>query len=183
MHEDGFLGKMVKATLEQGPRAKSFRFQPKCPLLVLDEETFAVIATVTTRTVQGPGADPVTLAHAADVALSRLSKEAQEAANNAMRMLERSLVMTQGAAAIPFTEAKPEVQDTVLLSWIHSEWELLRGLGNSMRKLGLGAYYANLEVGRGIGYPGPPIDKPDPGPIVADAPLSPPFVPVRRPAR
>lgn len=152
--------------------------EPRSALSVLDAPSFGLLALVAARIV--PHADPLTIAHDADLALLFAPPEAREDLKLALGILQNSLagLLTRGSPKL-FSELAPEEQDAALDRWLDSRVPLLRGASSSLRKLCLGVHYGLLENARAIGYPGPPFDKPEPPPIEARAPLSPPFLPAK----
>jgi hypothetical protein len=79
------------------------------------------------------------------------------------------------ARPTPFTRLAPEAQDRALLAWRDSPVALLTGAYHALRKLCLAAHYATPDGWVNTGYT-PMIPKPDPPPIEARKPLSPPFI-------
>lgn len=171
------------AVVAVGVQPSRLTHAPRGPLYVLDETAFGILAAVAARTTGDDAADPVAIAHAADEALRFVSVEAQEELGMVLRLLESALaaVVLRGGAR-PYSALTPAEQDAALGAWLDSRLELVRGAGQALRKLTLGSYYAQLEAARQTGHPGPLFDKPDPGPPVARAALSPPFDPAAYPA-
>ncbi len=159
-------------------RSTSSAVLPKGELLALDPKVFPVLVAVAARMVSAPEKDPVAVAQAVDLALAFQSPEARGDINRVLALLENGLfgLVTRASPRL-FTELDPEQQDRALASWQTSRLTLLRGAFTALKRLCLGAHYASLENARSIGYPGPPFEKPAPAPIVADQPLSSPFVP------
>lgn len=154
---------------------------PRRRLLALDATTFAIMAAFAERIIPDKGsADAIEVAHRVDVALCYLPVEACDDVMNALRLLENGLVgLFMRKTPKPFTYLSEKERDAALKSWETSKHELLRSAFGALRKLCLAGYYATLEAGTEIGYPGPRILKPDPGAAQRNGPLSPPYVPQR----
>jgi hypothetical protein len=146
---------------------------PTQPLFVLDAPSFGVLALFAERVLAFEGSDPVAVAHGIDAGLRFVSPEAQEDTRLILAVLENGLsgVLTRGSMTL-FSELTPEGRDAAILRWGSSSVELLRGATNSLRKLCIGTHYASLAASRALGYPGPPIAKPEPPPITARGALS-----------
>lgn len=159
----GFLGFRSSETLPA----------PRGPLHVLDATSFGVLAVVAGRVLPFAGTDPVTVAHGVDASLRYATPEAQDDLRLALGVLENGLsgLLTRGSATL-FSELDPAAQDAALRRWGDSPLALLRGATDAIRKLCLGQHYARLENAVATGYPGPPLDKPEPPPIAARAPLA-----------
>lgn len=155
---------------------------PTGPLHAIDAKVFPVLVAVAARMVAAEQEDPVAVAHGVDLALAFQSPEATKDLNMALALLENGLFgLFTRASPRTFTELSAGEQDRALASWQTSRLVLLRGAFTALKRLCLGAHYASLDAARAIGYPGPFFEKPAPPPIVADKPLSPPFVPTKEP--
>lgn len=154
---------------------------PRRRLLALDATTFAIMAAFAERIIPAKGsADAIEVAHRVDVALCYLPVEACNDVTNALRLLENGLVgLFMRKTPKPFTYMDEKSRDAAIKSWETSEHELLRSAFGALRKLCLAGYYATLQAGSELGYPGPRFMKAEPDPIKANGPLSPPYVPKR----
>lgn len=163
-------------------RSTSSAVLPIASLDVVEPKVFPVLVAVAARMVDAPGRDPVVIAHAVDLALSFQPPEAQRDVNRVLALLENGLfgLFTRGSPRL-FTELSESEQHRALSSWRTSRLTVLRGAFTALKRLCLGSHYASLENARAIGYPGPFFEKPAPSAIVADGPLSPPFVPTAPP--
>lgn len=152
---------------------------PRRRLLTLDESTFAIMAAFAERIIPENGsADAIEVAHRVDVALCYLPVEACDDVIKALRLLENGLVgLFMRKTPKPFTYLGEKERDAALQVWETSPHQLLRSAFGALRKLCLAGYYATLEAGTEIGYPGPRFMKPDPGNVERNGPLSPPYVP------
>lgn len=150
---------------------------PRRRLFLLDETTFAILAVAAERMIPKGSADAIEVAHRVDISLCYLPQEAASDINRALLLLENGLVgVFTRKSPLPFTRLAPSAQEAALDAWADSRFALLRGAFGALRKLCLAAYYATIEAGQEVGYPGPPFLKADPGPIVANQALSPPWV-------
>ena len=153
---------------------------PTAPLHAIDAKVFPVLVALAARMVHAETKDPIALAHAVDFTLAFQPPEAKKDLNMALALLENGLFgLVTRASPRTFTELSPEEQDRALAGWQSSRLVLLRGAYTALKRLCLGAHYASLDAAREVGYPGPFFEKPAAPPIVADQPLSPPFVPSR----
>jgi hypothetical protein len=151
--------------------------KPTQPLHVFDEVAFGALVAIATRVTDGSGADPMYVAHTVDKTVRFAAPEVRRDLNRLLGALENGLVglFTRGSTRT-FTELSPAAQDAALESWGRAPVLLLATAFESLRRLCLSVAYAELTGAKSTGYGGPLFDKPDPGPIVADQPLSPPFV-------
>lgn len=146
-------------------------------LKVLDRTSFWVLAAVAARTSPVRSvAEAADLAARVDQALLRAAPGVQRDLVRVLYLLENALpgLLFRGRFSV-FTKLSSEDQDAALYAWRDSSLALLRGAYQSLRRLCLSAHYSNAELAAEIGYPGPRWKKPDPGPIVDNQPLSPPF--------
>jgi hypothetical protein len=132
-------------------------YKPTGPLKVFDEREFAVVATVASRTVGAPGADPVEIAHACDLAASCAPPDGQKELKQLVMLFENALagLLLDGHLG-SFTGLSPEGQDKVLLGWRDSNIAIRRTGYTALRKLTQAAYYANPKCWPQVGYNGPP---------------------------
>lgn len=149
---------------------------PRRALASLDPVSFGVLAVFAGRILPFEGADPLEIAHGVDMSLRYATPEARSDMGLVLGLLENSLsgLLTRGQATL-FSELSPEAQDEAIRRWGNSPVETLRAATNALRKLCLGVHYATLENARETGYAGPPLDKPEPSPMAARAPLSRPW--------
>jgi hypothetical protein len=150
-------------------------------LLTLNATTFAIMAAFAERIIPADGsADAIEVAHRVDVALCYLPVEACNDVTNALRLLENGLIgLFMRKTPKPFTYLDEKGRDAAIKAWETSDHELLRSAFGALRKLCLAGYYATLQAGAEIGYPGPRFMKPEPDSIKANSPLSPPYTPKR----
>jgi hypothetical protein len=146
-------------------------------LRVLDEPTFWILAAVAARTTPAQGELAATIAHSVDVALRTAPPRAQKDFVRVLYLLENALagLAFHGSTTV-FTELSETAQGEALYAWRDSSVGLLRGAYHSLRRLTLGAYYANAERAAEVGYGGPLWAKPAPPKITDAGPLSPPYV-------
>jgi hypothetical protein len=130
---------------------------PRRALRVLDERTFQVMAAVAARVVPLPGADAAAIAHAVDDALSRATPESQADLVKLLGLFESALPgLLLDGRALPFTRLDPEGQDRALARWRDSRLVLRRSGYHALRRLCLGAHYAEPAAWPAIHYGGPP---------------------------
>lgn len=169
--------------LRRGPRP----FGEQADLKVLDQRTFDIVAMVAERVVPATAEVKVNheaLARRVDDALSFASPLAQRDFPRLLALFDNALtgLLTRGSTA-PLTALTPAAQTRALDQWRDSSVGVLRGGYQAMRKLVLGAYYADLAAARTTGYPGPPFNKARAADISPRQPLSPPFLSTRPGAR
>jgi hypothetical protein len=130
---------------------------PTQALKVLDERAFQVMVAIAARVVPYPGADAVVIAQAVDTALSCTAPESQSDLVKLLGLFENALpgLLLDGRAA-PFTRLDPEAQDRVLTRWRDSRLVLRRSGYHALRRLCLGAYYADPSAWPVLHYRGPP---------------------------
>lgn len=130
---------------------------PTQALRVLDERAFQVMVAIAARVVPYPGADAVAIAHAVDASLSRTVPEAQADVVKLLGLFENALpgLLLDGRAA-PFTRLDPDAQDRALERWRDSRLVLRRSGYHALRRLCLGAYYADPITWPALHYRGPP---------------------------
>lgn len=147
--------------------------EPTSELHVLDPTSFGVLAVFAGRILPFAGADRMAIAHGVDASLRYATPEAQNDMGLVLGVLENGLsgLLTRGSATL-FSELSPEDQDRAIERWGDSGVGLLRGATNALRKLCLGNHYALLANAQATGYPGPPIDKPEPPAITARGALA-----------
>jgi hypothetical protein len=151
---------------------------PPPKLHVLDIPSFAVLVAATKRIIKSVDADPQDVARRIDIALSYSNPASQKDFVLALMLLENAftgLLFRQRTSV--FTELSGVEQDRALMGWRDSKLTVLRGAYHSIRRLCAAAHYSTLERGKAIGYQGPPFTPPDPGPIVDNQRLSPPYLP------
>ena len=130
---------------------------PTAPLLVLTPTSFQVLVAVAGRIVVAKGSDPVAIAHAVDLALTRVSAEAQVDLNKLLGLLENALPgLLLDARVQPFTRLSPETRDRVLESWRTSRFELRRSGYQALRKLCLASHYLEESSWSLLGFYQPP---------------------------
>lgn len=149
---------------------------PRRELDTLDPVAFGVLAVFAGRILAFEGAEALEVAHGVDQSLRYATPEARADTGLILGLLENALsgLLTRGQATL-FSELTPEAQDLAIQRWGGSSIEILRAATNALRKLCLGVHYAVLENARDTGYPGPPLEKPEPPPIAARAALSRPW--------
>jgi hypothetical protein len=130
---------------------------PTQALRVLDERAFQVMVAIAARIVPYPGADAVVIAHAVDTALSYTAPESQADLVKLLGLFENALpgLLLDGRAA-PFTRLDPDAQDRALEHWRDSRLVLRRSGYHALRRLCLGAYYADPIAWPTLHYRGPP---------------------------
>jgi Gluconate 2-dehydrogenase subunit 3 len=130
---------------------------PARALQVLDERTFQVMVAIAARVVPFPGADPVAIAHAVDASLACTAPESQADLRKLLGLFENALpgLLLDGRAA-PFTRLDPDAQDRALERWRDSRLALRRSGYHALRRLCLGAYYADPISWPALRYRGPP---------------------------
>jgi hypothetical protein len=130
---------------------------PVRPLLALDDRGFQVVVAVAARVVPIGDVDVVSVAHGVDESVARLGVEARGELAQLLGLFENALpgLLLDGRAS-PFTRLDPAAQDRALESWRDSRLVLRRGGYQALRKLCLGAYYADPRSWPGIRYKGPP---------------------------
>ena len=129
---------------------------PTAPLLVLEPAGFQVLVAVAGRMVVAKGADPVAIAHAVDLALTRTTLEAQADLNKLLGLLENALPgLLLDARVLPFTRLSPEARDRVLDSWRTSRFALRRSGYQALRKLCLASHYLEETSWGGLDYKPP----------------------------
>jgi hypothetical protein len=91
------------------------------------------------------------------VSLSRTAREAQSDVAGLLGLFENALpgLLFDGRVT-PFTALDPDAQDRVLESWRDSRLVLRRSGYQALRKLCLGAYYAEPRAWPALKYGGPP---------------------------
>lgn len=159
-------------------RRSSAGAQPTRELHAFTPTTFAVVAALAGVHVTVAGRDPVALAHSVDDTLRFQAPEQVRDLNRALAAFETGLfgLFTRGSLRT-FTELPADAQRAAVRAWSEASVPLLAATCDSMRRLIVGAHYAQLDAAKATGYPGPPFDKPEPPPIARDQPLSPPFDP------
>src|SRR4051812_16051734 len=81
------------------------KYRPRKPLEVLTPARFNVIATIASRVVTNPGADPVDIAHTIDQALDRAVPEAQTDIGKLLDLFESGLAgLLLDGRPHPFTQ-------------------------------------------------------------------------------
>lgn len=116
---------------------------PTQPLLVLQPSGFQVLVAVAQRVVTAANADHVAIAHGVDAVLQRLPIEVQADTNKLLGLFENALPgLFLDFRVRPFTRLSPEGRDSVLDSWRTSHIALRRAGYQALRKLCLGAHYA-----------------------------------------
>jgi hypothetical protein len=143
------------AGLAAWPTRRTYR--PKRALTVLTEREFAILAAVAARTVGAPGADPVEITHAADVALSCGAPDGQKEFKQLLMLFENALagLLLDGHLGA-FTGLSPEKQDAVLAGWRDSNVPVRRTGYIALRRLTQASYYSNPNCWAQLGYNGPP---------------------------
>jgi hypothetical protein len=156
--------------------------RPTETLYALNETAFGVIAAMAAQLVTNAGRDPVEIAHGVDVALSFQPAENVRDLNRALAAFETGLfgLFTRGSFRT-FTELPTDAQRDAIVAWSQASVPLLAATFDSMRRLILAGHYSQLANSKAVGYLGPQFEKPEPPPIVADQPLSPPFDPDAEP--
>jgi hypothetical protein len=177
----GALGGLAVAALGGGYlalRRSPGAAQPTERLVALTPLTFGVVAALAGVHITAEGRDPIAIAHAVDKLLIFQAPEQVRDLNRALAAFETGLfgLFTRGSFRT-FTELGEDAQRAAVRAWSEASIPLLRATCDSLRRLTVGAHYAQLANAKALGYPGPPFEKPDPPPIVADQPLSPPFEP------
>ncbi|MCP4503935.1 MAG: hypothetical protein GY822_28760 [Deltaproteobacteria bacterium] len=148
---------------------------------VFDAHAYSVMVAVC-ETVLPPGANVKRAAYNVDQSLLNAPARTHRDLTEALHLLDNSLVgfFTRGSLKVftemSFGDENPQRQQA-LLSWRNSKLTLLRGAYHSLRRLAFAGHYAENDNTKIIHYPGPPFEKTDPGPILARAPLSPPWQP------
>lgn len=147
-------------------RGNSELATPIRALYVLDEVGFGVLVAFAEPVLPVPGVDYREIAHLIDGSLRFLAPEAQSDINLALGVLENSLagVFTRGSMRL-FSELTPEGRAEAIHRWGDAPATMLRGASNSLRRLVLAVHYAPMANSKEVGYPGPPFDPPDPGPL------------------
>ena len=150
---------------------------PPGELGVLDAHAYSVLVALAAVVIP-KGADAKQAAFNVDNSLRNASLRSQRDMNEVLHLLDNALLglPLRGSATV-FTQMSPADRVVAFQKWRDSKLTLLRGAYHSLRKLSLAGHYADLEHAKSIGYPGPHFDKPDPGPITARGPLSPPWTP------
>ena len=131
---------------------------PSRPLRVLDERTFQVMVAIAARIVAGlPGADPVAVAQAVDESLGRVPPEGQADLVKLLGLFENGLAgLVLDGRPVPFTWLDPAAQDRALERWRDSNLVVRRSGYHALRRLCLGAYYAEPPAWPSLRYGGPP---------------------------
>ncbi len=137
-----------------------------------------MLALFAGRVLDFPGADPIRTAWLADGSLRRVSPEARADLRLGLALLENGLsgLLTRGSWRL-FSELEDTAKDEAIRRWGHSDQNQLRGASNALRKLCLAVHYAELQNALATGYPGPPLDKPEPAPITARGAIAAPWRP------
>jgi hypothetical protein len=131
--------------------------RPRRPLHAFDERQFAILAAVSSRTVQAPGADPIEIAHRVDERLGLAYPEVRGDIGKLLLLLENGLTgLLLDGRARPFTRLSPEAQDRALINWRDSKLALRRGGYGALRRLTQAAWYGPPDAWEATGYPGPP---------------------------
>lgn len=129
---------------------------PTAALLALDPASFQVLVAVAERMVVARSVDPVAIAHAVDVALTRTPPEAQADMNKLLALLENALPgLLLDARFQPFTRLSAEGRDRVLEKWRTSRFALRRTGYQALRKLCLASHYAEETSWGPIAYAPP----------------------------
>jgi hypothetical protein len=151
----GVLLALGGAGLHLRPVVRNHR--PRGPLHVLDAGEFAVLAAAAARMVLVPGADPVTIAHGVDEALTLGPPESAADFKKLLGLIESALAgLILDGRWESFTRLDAAGQDAVLYHFRDSRLVLRRSGYQALRKLCLGAYYAGESSWSFVGYPGPP---------------------------
>jgi len=153
----GLLGGVLLASagLFAWPTRKSWR--PRRALRVLDPREFAVLAAIAARTVVGPGADPISIAHEIDEQFVLQVPEAQRDLKRLLVLFENALMGALFDGRLrPFTHLDAAGQDAVLRAWRDSRLAVRRGGYVALRKMTTAVYYMAADTWDSIGYPGPP---------------------------
>jgi hypothetical protein len=129
---------------------------PRGRTRVFDAKTFGIMAAVAARMVPLPGADPVTLAHGVDEALSYASPEVQAEIKQLLGLLESGLSGLMDGRFTSFSGASPASQDRTLAAWCDSRIALRRSGYQALRKLSVAAHYVSPSSWASVGYGGPP---------------------------
>jgi hypothetical protein len=159
--------------------------EPVAPdsLRSFDPVVFPVAVAVVARMVPVAGTDFTAVALRMDDALSYTQPALRGDINKVLSLLENGLAgLLTRRSATPFTMLSPEGQDRALSAWRESRLLPLTGAYQGLRKLSVAAFYNDLDASKRLGYPGPLFDTPDPGPLQARGPISPPFVVAAAPA-
>ncbi len=150
---------------------------PGGPLQALDASSFPVLAAFIEAVAPTPMTVPAAqVALIIDDRLTYVPAAIRKEFNLALGLLENGLagMLTRGSVT-PFTLQDLAGRRRSIDAWRDSRFPLLVGAYHALRKISLAAYYMPVDIGAEAGYPGPPIPKPDPGPIRAREPLSPPM--------
>lgn len=172
----GALG--VAGTGYLGIRGNHSLAEPLRELYVFDDVSFGVMTAFAETVLALPTADPRQIAHGIDESLRYATPEARNDVGLVIGVLENSLsgLLTRGSLTL-FSELTPEGRAEAIRRWGESSVSLLRGASNSLRKLCMGVHYAKMENAKELGYLGPPLSKPDPGPMEPRKSLSKPWTP------
>ena len=150
---------------------------PPGELGVLDAHAYSVLVALAAAVIPA-GGDAKQAAFNVDNSLRNASKRNQRDMNEVLHLLDNALLglPLRGSATV-FTQLSVKDRQAAFQLWRDSKLALLRGAYHSLRRLSLAGHYAVLENAKSVGYPGPLFEKPDPGPITARGPLSPPWTP------
>ena len=156
-----------------GSKSSRDLVRPKEELYVLDDISFGVLVVFAAHILD---ADENTAQKAAldiDRSLRFTPPETHSDIKLVLAIFENALSgwFLRGQAVL-FSELTSEARELAIEKWSNSSLSIIRGATNSLRKLCMGVYYADLNKAKALGYLGPQIDKPDPGKIEAHAPIS-----------
>ena len=151
-------GVLVAGTgaLHLWPTARELR--PRRALRFLDDSKFAVLAAVAARVCAGvPTADAIEIAHAVEASMTTTPPEVREQFVQLLGFLESAAAgLFFDGRPQPFSRLTPAGQDEALFAFRDSRLGLRRAGYQALRKLCIGACYADARTWPGVGYPGPP---------------------------
>jgi hypothetical protein len=129
---------------------------PTTPLCVLDDRGFQVLVAIAARVAPAGEADPVAIAQAVDASLMSVPPEVRTDLSRVLLLFENALpAFLLDRRVTPFTALAPDAQDAVLAAWRDSHLTLRRSAYNALRRLCLGAHYADQRSWKAIHYGGP----------------------------
>jgi hypothetical protein len=151
---------------------------PPQGLQALLPSTYPILVVVAETIIPPDLVTPEEVALAIDRRLSFALPALQEEFNLGLALLENGFtgLFTRGSGT-PFSSLGPVERAKGLLAWRDSPIGLLNNAYHGIRKLCMGAYYAEAAANRRSGYPGPLFEKPDPGPLSERAPISMAYLP------
>ncbi|MCC6810243.1 MAG: hypothetical protein IT381_22625 [Deltaproteobacteria bacterium] len=121
----------------------------------LSPRGFAILCAVAARIVPHV-ADPTRIVRQIDVWLDDVAPDAAADVNKLLLLFDNALfALIFDGRLSPFSRADGDAQDAVLTAWRDSRVTVRRSGYQVLRRLCLGACYADTNEQRGIGYQGP----------------------------